>query len=212
MRAGGSTFGGLLVRGLAASSERGGAAVSARAARVLAHLLLDNPEFKQRVLAIPLEASPAAAAGPRLLMPRCLANLSQALLSDGAICARLTLSICLQPSAHVGLTTPGSPQIKTAFLACSGPSTPAGDDAGVPCALASGSKHAFRTLRAEGEQGRLAAALILRLLVTWCDGCPPAVGALLSMPSHLPLIVDVVAGRFETFHPCLPDASIACWT
>jgi len=84
-RAGSATFGGLLVAGLAASSERGGAAVSARAARVLAHLLLDNPQFKQRVLAIPLEASPAVAAEPRLLMPRCLANLSQALLSAGAI-------------------------------------------------------------------------------------------------------------------------------
>ncbi len=98
-RAGSATFGGLLVAGLAASSERGGAAVSARAARVLAHLLLDNPAFKQRVLAIPLEASPATAAGPRLLMPRCLANLSQALLSDGATCARLALEPSMQPSS-----------------------------------------------------------------------------------------------------------------
>ena len=49
--------------------------------------------------------------------------------------------------------------------------------------------------RAEVAQGRLAAALILRLLVTWCDGCPPAVSSLLSTPSHLPLIVDMVAGR-----------------
>jgi hypothetical protein len=31
--------------------------------------------------------------------------------------------------------------------------------------------------------------------VTWCDGCPPAVGALLATQSHLPLIVDMVAGR-----------------
>ncbi len=73
-----------MVRGLAASSKRGGAAISARAARVLAHLLQDNPQCKQRVLAIPLDASPTAGGGPRLLMPRCLANLSQALLSDGA--------------------------------------------------------------------------------------------------------------------------------
>ena len=72
------------MRGLAASSERGGAAVSARAARVLAHLLQDNPQCKQRVLAIPLEASLTAAGGPQLLMPRCLADLSRALLSDGA--------------------------------------------------------------------------------------------------------------------------------
>ena len=70
--------------GLAASSERGSAAIRARAARVLAHLLLDNPQCKQRVLVIPLEASPAAAGGRHLLMPRCVANLSQALLSDGA--------------------------------------------------------------------------------------------------------------------------------
>jgi len=68
----------------------------------------------------------------------------------------------------------------------------------LPCVSARRCKHAYCTLRAEGEQGRLAAALILRLLVTWCDGCPPAVGALLSTPSHLPLIVDMVAGRCDT--------------
>ena len=49
--------------------------------------------------------------------------------------------------------------------------------------------------RAEPAQGRLAAALLLRLLVTWCDCCSPAVGALLATPSHLPLVVDMVAGR-----------------
>ena len=54
-------------------------------------------------------------------------------------------------------------------------------------------------LYAEVLQGRLAAALILRLLVTWCDGCPPAVAALLDTPSHLPLIIDIVAGRLG---PC----------
>ena len=112
-RAGSSTFGGLLVRGLAASSERGGAAVSARAARVLAHLLLDNPQGKQRVLAIPLEASPAAEGGPRLLMPRCLANLSQALLSDGVSkCMTIvsTVVACILLTLAGSTLAAGSPQ------------------------------------------------------------------------------------------------------
>ena len=41
------------------------------------------------------------------------------------------------------------------------------------------------------EDGRLAAALILRLLVTWCEQCPPAVTALLATPA--PSDEDLVA-------------------
>jgi hypothetical protein len=36
---------------------------------------------------------------------------------------------------------------------------------------------------------------ILRMLVEWCAGCEPAVAALLAPASHLPLLVDLVAGR-----------------
>jgi hypothetical protein len=49
--------------------------------------------------------------------------------------------------------------------------------------------------RAGGEDGALAAALILRLLVTWCDQCPPAVTALLAAPAHLPLLLDIASAR-----------------
>lgn len=71
------------MRGLAAGSSGGGAAVSARAARVLAHLLLDNRQCKQRALTIPLEMPESSSASPLLLMPRCLANLSAALAPTG---------------------------------------------------------------------------------------------------------------------------------
>ena len=57
--------------------------MSARAARLLAHLLLDNPQCKQRALTIPLEVPESSAGSPQLLMPRCLANLSAALAPKG---------------------------------------------------------------------------------------------------------------------------------
>ena len=77
------TFGGMLVRGLTASASGGSAGVSARAARVLGHLLLGNPACKQRALTIPLELPAHSAAAPQLLMPRCMANLSEALSPTG---------------------------------------------------------------------------------------------------------------------------------
>jgi hypothetical protein len=47
----------------------------------------------------------------------------------------------------------------------------------------------------DGEERHVAAALTLRMLVTWLHDCPPAVTAFLSTPSHLPLLVDLVSGR-----------------
>ena len=50
---------------------------------MLSHLLLENPQCKQRVLSIPLELTALASSGPQLLMPRCLTNLSDALSPQG---------------------------------------------------------------------------------------------------------------------------------
>lgn len=38
---------------------------------------------------------------------------------------------------------------------------------------------------------------MLRLLITWCEGCSAAVGVLLGVSSHLPLLVDLAGGRVQ---------------
>lgn len=47
-----------------------------------------------------------------------------------------------------------------------------------------------------GEEDQLAAAVVLRLLVTWLAGCGPAVQAFLADASNLPLLTDVVTSRW----------------
>lgn len=58
-------------------------------------------------------------------------------------------------------------------------------------------------LRGLGDGGRLAVVLLLRLLVTWLHDCPPAVSSLLSHASHLPLLVDLTAGRLGAGDACM---------
>jgi hypothetical protein len=74
---------------------------------------------------------------------------------------------------------------------------------GAPAAAAGGSSGGLlgRCARAlsdaarQGESGRLASAVLLRMLVVWLHQFPPAVGALLRQPANLPLLADLVNGQ-----------------
>jgi hypothetical protein len=57
-------------------------------------------------------------------------------------------------------------------------------------------------LRVLSDGGCLAVVLLLRLLVTWLTDCPPAVASLLAHASHLPLLVDLAAGRLGGGDAC----------
>lgn len=43
----------------------------------------------------------------------------------------------------------------------------------------------------------MAAVLLLRMLLTWMHGCPPAVSAFLSAPAHLHTLLDILATRSD---------------
>jgi hypothetical protein len=46
----------------------------------------------------------------------------------------------------------------------------------------------------QGEPGRLASAVLLRMLVVWLHQFPPAVAGFLRQPANLPLLADLVNG------------------
>eukprot|EP00873_Tetraselmis_striata_P011622 jgi/Tetstr1/431886/TSEL_021376.t2 len=50
-------------------------------------------------------------------------------------------------------------------------------------------------LRTGGGRGRPAAAVLLRLLITWLTDCPPAVAQFLTPASHIPTLMDIANGK-----------------
>jgi len=59
-----------------------------------------------------------------------------------------------------------------------------------------------------GESGAPAAAVLLRLLITWLTDCPPAVAAFLTPASHIPVVMDIANGKLGGGDSCV--SGLAC--
>jgi hypothetical protein len=59
----------------------------------------------------------------------------------------------------------------------------------------------------QGEAGKLAAAVLLRMLVVWLHEFPPAVAAFLRQPANLPLLADLANGKLAGGCPAVAGLS-----